>query len=168
MRRFFGGAAALAVAAGLAFGAGSALAAESGTFEFYESAVHDYSTMKHADADVTVGPLHGTATIVKSSGGPFREGANFGATCLVYARKTKKGVHLEAPCAFTDAAGDKLWLIARRSMGDIQVGGGGRGVQRIVGGTGKYAGVTGNCPYRTDYLPDKWLVSKSTCSWSRP
>ena len=165
MRKFFGGIAALLA---VAFGAGGALAAESGTFAFHESAVHDYSTMKHADADITVGPLRGTATILKSSGGPFKEGANFGAMCLVYVRKTEKGVRLEAPCAFTDASGDKIWLLARRSMGDIQVGGGGRGVQSIVGGTGKYAGVTGSCPYRTDYLPDKWLVSKSTCSWRRP
>lgn len=166
MRRFFGAAA--AALAGLAFSAGVTLAAESGSFEFYESAVHDYSTMKHADADVTVGPLRGTATIVRSSGGPFPAGANFGAACLVYVKKTKKGVQLQAPCAFTDSAGDKLYLLAERSAGDIQVGGGGRGVQRIMGGTGKYAGMSGECPYRTDYLPDKWLVSKSTCSWKKP
>ena len=166
MRRSFGAAA--AALAGLAFSAGGALAAESGSFEFYESAVHDYSTMKHADADVTVGPLRGTATIVRSSGGPFPAGANFGAACLVYVKKTKKGVQLQAPCAFTDSAGDKLYLLAERREGDIQVGGGGRGVQRIMGGTGKYAGMSGECPYRTDYLPDKWLVSKSTCSWRKP
>lgn len=166
MRKFLDGAA--AALACLAFSAGSALAAESGSFEFHESAVHDYSTMKHADAEITVGPLRGTATILKSSGGPFPAGTNFGAACLVYVRKSGGNVQLQAPCAFTDPSGDKLYLLAERRMGDIQVGGGGRGVQRIVGGTGKYAGVSGECPYRTDYLPDKWLVSRSTCAWRKP
>ena len=42
------------------------------------------------------------------------------------------------------------------------------GNQRIVGGTGKYAGVAGNCPYTTNYLPDNWLVSTSACEWRKP
>ncbi len=62
----------------------------------------------------------------------------------------------------TDESGDRVYLLAERREGDVAVGGGGRGVQRIVGGTGRYAGVTGDCPYTTSHLPDRWLVSRGT------
>ncbi len=145
-----------------------AVAGESGSFELQESYVHDYTTMQHAGTTITGGPLRGTGVIARSSGGLFPEGGSYGITCLVYAKKSKKGLDLEAPCTFTDSSGDMFYLMAIRRAGVIQVGGGGQGVQRIVGGTGKYAGVTGACPYVTTYLPDKWLVSKATCKWQKP
>ena len=36
------------------------------------------------------------------------------------------------------------------------------------GGTGRFAGVTGNCPYEVKNLPDKRLVAASTCMWRKP
>ena len=157
-----------AIVVGIVCAAQVAVADESGTFDVIESAVHDYTVMKHAGTTITSGPLHGTVTIVKSSGGPFAQGSHHNATCLVYGKKSTAGVDLEAPCVFTDSSGDKWYLLAKRSVGDTAAGGGGKGNQRIVGGTGKYAGVTGNCPYETRYLPDKWLVSTSTCTWQKP
>lgn len=159
--------AALAVAAGLALAAGAALAAESGSFELHETYAPDLATMKHADAEITAGSLRGAAAILKSGGGPFREGANFGAACLVYARKTEKSVRLEAPCALTDASGDRLWLLVEKHEGGVRDNGG-RGVQRIAGGSGKYAGARGECAYRSETLPNGRLVVQSTCNWRRP
>ena len=57
--------------------------------------------------------------------------------------------------------------MAERRQGDVETGGG-QGNQRIVGGTGKCTGITGNCPYTTSYLPDNRLVSRATCTWQRP
>ena len=161
------------VVAVLVFAAGAACAAplaagESGSFKLYTSAVHDYTVMKHAGRTITGGPLEGTAAIVETSGGPFAEGASYRVTCLVYARKSGAGLDLEAPCALTDADGDSLYVTAERRAGDTEVGGGGQGVQRILGGAGKYADVTGNCRYTTDYLPDDRLVSATTCEWRKP
>lgn len=160
-------AALVAVVAGSAC-AGPPAAGESGSFSFIESAVHDYTVLEFADQTITGGPLEGTATIVKSGGGPFAEGGNFRATCFIYAKRSEAGIALEAPCAFTDSDGDAWYAMAKRQAGDVTVGGGGQGSQRLVGGTGKYAGVTGNCPYTTSYLPDNWVVSVSTCEWRRP
>ena len=157
-----------AVIAGVVCAAQVAVAGESGSFDVIESAVHDYTVMEHAGTTITSGPLHGTTTVLNSSGGPFAEGNHHSAMCLVYGKKSTGGVDLEAPCVFTDSSGDKWYLLAKRSAGDTAVGGGGKGNQRIVGGTGKYAGITGNCPYETRYLPDKWLVSTSTCTWQKP
>ena len=143
-------------------------AGESGEFVFLVSVVHDYTVLEHAGQTITGGPLEGTGAVVESSGAPFAEGANYRATCLVYAKKSDAGIDLEAPCAFTDADGDSWYAMAERRAGDVEVGGGGQGNQRIVGGTGKYAGVAGNCPYTTGYLPDNWLVSTSACEWRKP
>lgn len=149
-------------------GAETASAGGSGSFRLLESAVHDYTAMKHAGRTVTAGPLRGTATIVDSSGGPFAEGGHYNLLCVVYAKKSDSAIELEAPCTLTDSSGDELYLLARRSAGDVEVAGGGSGSQAILGGTGKYRGVTGECPYTTGYLPDKWLVSTGTCAWRGP
>ena len=145
-----------------------ALAGESGSFDLIEVHLQDYTKLELPGRTVTGGPLDGTATILESSGVPFPEGANYRARCLVYVKRSDAGIDLEAPCTLTDLSGDELYLLARRRQGDVEAGGGGRGSQRIVGGTGKYAGIVGNCPYTTSYLPDKWLVSRAACTWRRP
>ena len=157
----------VAAVAGVAW-AGSPTADESGSFDFIESTVHDYTVLEFAGQTITGGPLEGTGTIARSSGGPFAEGGNYRAACVVYVKKSDAGIDLEAPCAFTDSDGDAWYTMSKRQAGDVAVGGGGQGNQRLVGGTGKYAGVTGDCPYTTSYLPDDWLVSTSTCEWRRP
>ncbi len=148
--------------------AAPAAAGESGSFTFIESAVHGYTVLEHAGQTVTAGPLQGTGSVVASSGGPFVAGSHYRAVCLVYAGKSEAGIDLEAPCTFTDADGDAWYGLAQRQAGDVAVGGGGQGSQRILGGTGKYAGVTGDCPYETAYLPDNWTVSTASCQWQRP
>ncbi len=145
-----------------------AVAQQSGSFELVETHVHDYTTLEHAGRTITAGSLEGAATVVRSSGGPFAEGGNWRVTCVVYAGRSDAGIDLEAPCTMTDESGDRVYLLAERREGDVAVGGGGRGVQRIVGGTGRYAGVTGDCPYTTSHLPDRWLVSQGTCNWRKP
>ena len=148
--------------------ASEALAEETGgRFTIIEIGAHDYTSMEHAGKTVTVGALRGAATIVESSGGPFAAGDIYSVTCLVYLAKSNAGIDLEAPCAFTDPSGDALYVLATRRAGDIEVGGGGGGVQEIVGGTGKYAGLAGPCPYTSRYLPDNQVVSHSTCEWQK-
>ncbi len=145
----------------------TAFAEESGSFELVVTHVHDYTTLKHAGRTITGGPLQGTASIVATSGGPFTDGADYRVTCVVYATSSDTGIDLEAPCTMTDGAGDVLYVRFERRAGTIAVGGGGAGNHLILGGTGKYAGIAGGCPYRTSYLPDKWIVTRVTCSWRR-
>ncbi len=139
-----------------------AVAGESGSFDLLESYVHDYTVMEHRGTAITGGPLHGTATIVRSGAGPFAQGSRHSAKCLVYAKESAGGADLEAPCVFADSSGDKWYMLVKESDA------GGKGNQRIVGGTGKFAGVAGNCSYELGNLPDKWLVVASTCAWQKP
>ena len=37
-----------------------------------------------------------------------------------------------------------------------------------MGGTGKYAGLSGTCVYTADYLSDDRVVSQARCEWQKP
>ena len=153
---------------GLWCAAGTAAASESGTVDLVTSFERDYVTFDHAVGTVTGGILRGTTTITESSGGPFAEGESNLVVCLVYARKTDAGLDLETPCTNTDTSGDTWFWMAKRTAGDTEAGGGGDGRRELLGGTGKYAGVSGACTYSASYLADNRSVSVASCEWRRP
>ena len=80
---------------------------------------------------------------------------------------TVEGVSLEAPCTTTDESGDRWYTLSQRSAGDTATGGGGEGRWELMGGTGKYAGVTGTCTYNTSYLTQDRVVTEGKCAWER-
>ena len=157
--------AALALAA-MAAAAWTAAAQDSGTYRSVSSYHHGYVTIEHEGETFVGGPLTGTMTVTESSGGPFEVGANTVSECLVYSRSGADGLSIEAPCVFGDDADGVLHTYATRSQGTIAVGGG-EGTWNLLGGTGRYAGITGSCAYQTEYLPGNRLVVHSDCSWSR-
>lgn len=160
--------AALAIAAtGFLFDARSAVAEESGSFRVLMSVVTDYTTIDHAGAKVTGGSSTGTSTVLQSSGGPFAEGATHLLTCVVYATISEADTDVWGACTITDASGDSWFALAKRSVGDIEEGSGGGGWWEMMGGTGKYAGLSGSCPYDFEYLPGNRLVSSGDCSWQK-
>ena len=156
------------LASGMLYAAQAVAGGESGSFRYVASLVHDYTTLEHAGQTVTGGPLHGTFTVTGSSGGPFAEGQNAVAACFVYSTKSEAGMDLETPCTNTDASGERWFLMATRKAGDVQVGGGGEGRQELMGGTGKYAGLSGACTYTASYLSEDLVVSQGRCEWRKP
>ena len=144
-------------------------AQESGSFRILQSYVQDFTTIEHAGGTATAGTLVGTSTIMESSGPPFAEGETGVAKCLVYVRAPRNGaVELEAACTVTDGTGDEMYLLARRRDGNIAAGGGGAGRFEVLGGTGKFADVSGECPYTTQYHPENHADVSGTCTWQRP
>ena len=141
--------------------------AKSGTFEFVQALNTDYTVVEQSGQTITAGSLKGSVTITKSSGGPFEEGSSQTQVAVIYIKKSAAGIDLIADGIQTDSDGDKRFVNGRRSAGDIAVGGGGRGTQEIIGGTGKYEGITGNCEYTVAYLPENRIVSAGTCDWQR-
>ena len=160
-------AAALLAATGFVFGAQSAVAEERGSFRMLLSFVHDFTTIDHAGAKVSGGSLTGTVTVLQSSGGVFVEGASYLASSVGYATISEAETDVRGACTMTDASGDSWFALVKRSVGDIEEGGGGAGRWELVGGTGKYAGVSGSCPYETQYLPGNRLVSIADCTWQK-
>ncbi|MXX90540.1 MAG: hypothetical protein F4213_02095 [Boseongicola sp. SB0677_bin_26] len=139
---------------------------EGGTFELVTSFVREHVTIEHAGRSVTGGSMRGTNTVTRSDGGPFVEGESNVVECVIYATRTEAGLDLEAPCTNTDSSGDTWFWIARRTAGDMEVGGEGR--RELLGGTGRYAGVRGTCTYSTRYLTESEIVSVAGCKWLRP
>lgn len=147
----------------------TASAEESGSFELISHFSHNHTTLEHAGQTVTGGAMQGTSTIFESDGGPFVEDTNSFTVCIVYSKKSDVGQVLEAPCAFTDDSGDKWFSLSKRAMGDIAtVGSGGEGRQEILGGTGKYEGVTGSCTYTIAYRANNKAVVRRNCMWHSP
>jgi len=160
--------AAVVVAVGTLCATQVAIGAESGTYQSVNSFVYDFTRFDFANQTIISGPLHGANTITKSSGDPFVVGESAVIVCVVYGKKSDAGMDLEAPCTSTDASGDKWFSLSKRNVGDTDSGGGGDGRSQILGGTGKYAGITGSCTYTADYLSDNRLVAVNTCEWQMP
>ena len=140
---------------------------EGGTFSVLRSYVRDHSTLEHAAGTISAGTLEGTVTTLASSGEPFTEGEHSLVRCVYYARSTAEGVSLEAPCTTTDESGNRWYTLSQRSVGDTATGGGGEGRWELMGGTGKYASVTGTCTYNTSYLTQDRVVTEGKCAWQR-
>ena len=143
--------------------------AETGTFRMIRVWQHDYTSFEFAGQTITGGALEGTSTVLESSGGPFLVGEHGRVTCMAYAKQDEAGLDLEAPCVTTNAAGEELFSLAQRTLGDVGgAGQGGEGRWQLLGGSGRFADVTGDCSYETEYLEDNWLVSIMECEWERP
>ena len=160
-------AAGLFAASGLFCAAPGALAQDSGTFHVIVVFTHDYTSIEHATATVFGGPLQGVSVVLENSGGPWVAGAKSRHACLLFGQRRVEGVDLKVPCTDTDAAGDQWFTLSRRRAGDVDEGGGGDGMLELMGGTGKYAGITGNCSYTVEYLPDDWASLGMHCKWNR-
>lgn len=167
MSPYRGFAAAAFAAMAVSGAARTAVADESGRFTALASLVADYTMIEHPGGTIVGGTSAGTNTILEGSGGPFAAGEHSHVTCVVYGKRSTAGLALEAPCTSTTAAGDRLYSISKRSAGGVEAGAGGAGSLELLGGTGKFAGVTGACTYQTDYLAEGRVVTMSDCKWRR-
>ena len=158
---------AAALAAAAVCAAQPAAAEESGDFAALGSFVHDYTELEHGDGAFFGGVAEGTNTVTESSGAPFAPGDHSHAVCVVFGKRSAAGLDLSAPCTQTDADGDSYYTLSKRIAGDVDAGGGGEGAMTMVGGTGKYAGLSGSCAYDVDYLAGDRLVFTMHCAWRR-
>ena len=60
---------------------------------------------------------------------------------------------------------DKIFSENVRKAGDVKKGG--AGTSKIVGGTGKYLGMTGSCEYTVNYLPKNKTTTIQNCSFKK-
>ena len=148
-------------------GNGVAQADTQGEFRMTLSQSHDYISFEHAEGVVTGGHLTGTFYLFDSNDELFPEGAIGLASCVVLARQSESGLQLEAPCTMTFGSEDQMFILAHRELGEVGEGGAGAGSVEILGGTGKFEGVGGECSYQADYLQGELVVNTSNCSWEK-
>ena len=167
MSSYRGMAAAAFAAMAIPCAAQTAMADESGSFTALTSLVTDYTMIEHPGGSIVGGASAGTNTVLESSGGPFAAGEHSHVTCVVYGKRSAAGLELEAACTSTTTAGDKFYSVSKRSAGGVEEGAGGAGSLELLGGTGRFAGMTGACTYRTSYLAESRVVTMSDCTWRR-
>jgi hypothetical protein len=154
----------IAVATGLLLAAAFSHA-ESGTAELIGSFLASYAKPEFGNTTYTAGGSSGTLTVSRPGGGPFVEGSSGVIECTVSAKKSPAGLDLEANCASPFSPEDKLLWVPRRKSGHVADGSPGEGVTQILGGSARFAGMTGRCTYEIDPLPGNHLVSTSQCQW---
>ncbi len=148
----------------------AATAGEKGTMDFVQSIlIANQMAIEQGDHKMIAIVGNGTITFSNSDGGPFTEGSSAILSVIAYIKQTENGMNLESPMSVSDPSGDKLFMVMRRSTGTFDSGGGGQGRAELGGGTGKFAGVTGSCPYEVDFLDGGNVVVRATgCNWEKP
>jgi len=97
-----------------------------------------------------------------SSGRPFVEGASGTVQYASFSKNTPSGFELEADGVVTFSSEDTLLLLFERRLDDP--GTSGDGTLRLMGGSGRFAGVNGQCQYKMDDLSGDWNVI-AKCQW---
>ena len=165
---FFRRSATWLILAGMVAPLSPGLAQTSGQMTLTGSFTYTYDRIKHGNTTFTAGSAHG-ADVVSSRQGPlFTEGQSFLTSCVVFSESSADGLSLKAPCTLTEPEegdGDELFVLFSREDGNL---GGGMGHGDLVGGTGKYANITGQCSYEVQYLNASVYVITWDCAWSKP
>ena len=139
-----------------------------GSYEYSYVGSHNLAKVNTLDGTVTGGKLEGISIVMKSKGNLYQVGQNSENTCIILSKKESKSKNseLEAFCESIDIkTGDKTFAYNIRKEGTADSGSKGRGKQTIIGGTGKYKGISGVCNYTVKYLPNNKLTTIGTCDY---
>jgi hypothetical protein len=136
--------------------------AEPGTVDIVLSVTSHVYAVQMGDTTVEARGGNGTVTFIRSSGRPFVEGASGTVQYASFSKETPSGFQLEADGVATFSLEDTLLLLFERRSYDP--GTSGEGTVRLTGGSGRFAGVNGQCKYKMDDLPGDWNVI-AKCQW---
>ena len=150
------------VTTGICFLVAAPSHAESGTVDIVLSAISNAYAVEMGDTTVTASGGNGTLTFIHSSGRPFVEGAAASVQYASFSKKTPSGLELEADGVATFSSEDTLLLLFERRSDDL--GTAGEGTLHLTGGSGRFAGVDGQCRYKMDNVPGDWNVV-ARCQW---
>lgn len=142
--------------------AGPCAQAASGTVDLKLAATVDAHAVEMGDTVVTAAGGSGTLTIQNSSGRPFLDGMHAGFRFAGLTRATPSGREIEADALATFGPEDTLMLVFERHASDA--GAQDEGRLHLAGGSGRFAGVTGECRYRLEEPPGQWNVT-AKCEW---
>ena len=136
--------------------------AESGKVDIVLSAKSNVYAIQMGETMVIASGGDGTLTFVHSSGRPFIEGESAPVRYASFAKDTPSGLELEADGLATFSPDDTLLLLFERKSSDL--GTSGEGALHLTGGTGRFAGVSGQCKYNARDVAGDWNVI-ANCEW---
>ena len=109
------------------------------------------------------------STVTKSDNDLFTVNENSYGNLMANIVRTSKSMDLTGYGTITSAtnSNDKIFAENIRKVGDIKTGTGGKGKSKIVGGTGKYLGITGECTYAVSYHSNDKMSSIQECTYKK-
>ena len=141
--------------------------AESG--QWTTSSVCDYQKSAINSNNKTIASLvfNCVSTIIQTDNDLFPLYSNSFDESIASMVKSDDGIELQAYNLEISAsnASDVVFSELIRKVGDVKKGG--QGNTTIVGGTGKYQGITGSCVYTAKYHPKNKMSQISTCKYNR-
>ena len=137
--------------------------AASGTVDLVISTTSRAYVVQMGESTVTATEGSGKLTFVNSTGNSFPEGANATVRIVGFSKTQPSGLELEADGVATFNEEDTLLLLFQRRAEDL--GTSGEGNLELAGGTGRYAGVGGQCRYKTDSQSDEASIMTAKCQW---
>ena len=137
--------------------------AESGTVDLVLTTTAKAYTVEMGESTVTASEGKGTLKITRSGGRLFVEGASATVQFVSFSKTQPSGLELEADGVATFNEDDTLLLLFQRRAEDP--GTSGEGNLQFAGGTGRFAGVGGQCRYKMDHAADDKDVTVAKCQW---
>ena len=149
---------------------------EKGEFHFNLPSWHSFARLNGPKEEGTDGGIHrleviggyhrGGMNVTRSDHPLFPVGAPFAAEAVVFVQKTGTNVALKGRIRYIDEEQDQWHGIIRRNDGTIrEENSGGAGYLVLTGGTGKYAGIKGKCPYDVSYKKEGFMLVPTKCTW---
>ena len=141
--------------------------AESGKYSTYSVCDYDKSEINSNNKTIMSIFFECVATVIKSDNNLFKVNDNSFGVTIATIIKSSKGMDLTSYNTITSASNpdDKIFSENIRKAGDVKSGGKGKSI--LVGGTGKYAGITGECEYIVKYLPKNKINGIFDCSYTK-
>ena len=137
--------------------------AASGTVDLVLTTTAKAFAVEMGESTVTASGGNGKLTFAHSSGRPFEEGASATVQFVSFSKTQPSGLELEADGVATFSEDDTLLLLFQRRAEDP--GTSGEGTLQFTGGTGRFAGISGQCRYKMDHSPDDKDVTVAKCQW---
>lgn len=113
--------------------------------------------------EITGGYNLGSWFVINSSGELFPDYTPFKVDGLIYIVRTGKDIVLKGAGTIVDSDNDKMFMIIRRNDGTSEKGG--AGVVVLTGGSGKYEGIKGKCPYDLKFPATGYGSPTFRCRW---
>lgn len=134
--------------------------AANGTVDLIISTTSRAYVVQMGESTVTASEGSGKLTLANSSGALFPEGANATVQLIGFSKTQPSGLELEADGVATFNEEDTLLLLFLRRAEDP--GTSGEGNLELAGGTGRYAGIGGQCRYKQS---DDANTTVAKCQW---
>lgn len=133
----------------------TAMADEPASFSLEQKFDRQYRTIEYVGGRFIGGIVTGQATVLDSTMALMPEGEKFKLECLSLIKLPDEAdLRLNSVCGLEDSSGERWVFEGHRTKGNLAtLGDNVPGQWKLIGGTGKYRNLRGECSYDMQYIP---------------